>query len=375
MIEHLTRDRRGVSLPLVILMMALLALAVTAGFSRVSEERRIVGDQQAQVDAFAVAQSGLERYVALRDSTPVPGDSMAITIGPRDTAHVRLYQIRAAAGPVQGLYVIRSRGVSHSAPRYSVNTPPAQRTVAQYATWAGVSMDVDAAWTALSGLRSQSNQGTLDGNDYCATPGPAVAGIAVPGQLNTPPASFSSGFSAPPIPVPFINYLGGAGSFPSTAQAYVRIDWNSIVSGSVLQPDYPLTGVGGWPLYNASVWPVIRVDGNVTLNPGQSGHGLIVVTGDLTITTGFSWSGVILVGRTLIVTGQPFVDGAMVSGLDVKLGPPFDNFAESSSGTTSGAGGDMITLHYNSCNVAAALARFGHLTLISNAWTDSWPEN
>jgi Tfp pilus assembly protein PilX len=47
------------SLPLVFLLMAILAIAVTAGFARVSEERRIVGDQQAQVDAFAVAQSGL----------------------------------------------------------------------------------------------------------------------------------------------------------------------------------------------------------------------------------------------------------------------------------------------------------------------------
>jgi hypothetical protein len=362
------RDRRGVSLPLVILMMALLALAVTAGFSRVSEERRIVGDQQAQVDAFAVAESGLERYVALMDSQPVPNDSIAIPIGARDTAFVALFQIRPPNG-APGLYVIRSRGVSHSAPRYSATTPPAQRTVAQYATWQGMSMDVDAAWTAIAGLRSQSNTGTLDGNDNCATPGPAVAGIAVPEFLVVPPAQFPTGFSAPPNPVPFTRTLGGPGSFPATAEADVHIDWNAIVNTSVLQPDYTLTGVAGWPPYSASVWPVIRVDGSVTLTGGQSGHGLIVVTGDLTITTGFTWAGVILVGRRLVVTGQPAVDGVMVSGLDVKLGA---QFAESNSGENAG---DAINLHYNSCNVAAALSRYGHLTLVANAWTDSWPEN
>ena len=196
------------SLPLVILMMALLALAVTAGFSRVSEERRIVGDQQAQVEAFAVAQSGLERYVALLDTQPVPNDSVAIPIGARDTAFVALFQIRPQNGATPGLYVIRSRGVSHGAPRYSANTPPAQRTVAQYATWQGMSMDVDAAWTAISGLRSLGNQGTLDGNDYCATPGPAVAGVAAPDQLVAPPATFGTGFGAPPNPVPSATTLG-----------------------------------------------------------------------------------------------------------------------------------------------------------------------
>ena len=357
------------SLPLVILMMALLALAVTAGFSRVSEERRIVGDQQAQVEAFAVAQSGLERYVALLDTQPVPNDSVAISIGARDTAFVALFQIRPQNGATPGLYVVRSRGVSHGAPRYSANTPPAQRTVAQYATWQGMSMDVDAAWTAISGLRSLGNQGTLDGNDYCATPGPAVAGVAAPDQLVVPPATFATGFGAPPNPVPFTTTLGGPGSFPLTAQADVHIDWDAILNTSVLQPDYTLAGVGGWPAFSASVWPVVRVDGSVTLDGGQSGQGLIVVTGDLTLTTGFTWSGVILVGRRLVVVGQPSVDGAMVSGLDVRLG--FE-FAESNAGETAA---DRINLHYNSCHVAAALSRFGHLTLVANAWTDSWPEN
>lgn len=359
------QDRRGVSLPLVILMMALLAVAVTAGFGRVSEERRIVGDQQAQVDAFAVAQSGLERYVALRDSMPGAYDSVAIALGTRDTAYVVLFQIRAPAGPTSGLYAIRSRGVSHGAPRFSVNTPPAQRTVVQYATWQGVSMDVDAAWTAISGLRSEGGAGTLDGNDACAT-APAVAGVAVPSNV---PLSGFNGFDAPPNPTgsPPITILGAD---PVIAGDAVHIDWNSIINGSVLQPNYTITGVGSWPPFDAAKWPVIRIDGNLTLTGGESGQGLIVANGDLTIDAGFSWNGVILVGRRLTVTGTaPVVRGAIVSGLDIKLGAIFD---ESRSGQNAS---DRIDLHYDSCHVASALARYGHLTLTANAWTDSWPEN
>jgi hypothetical protein len=360
---RLIQDRRGVSLPLVILMMALLALAVTAGFSRVSEERRIVGDQQAQVDAFAVAQSGLERYAALMDSQPVPNDSIAIPIGPRDTAHVVLLEIRPPNGATPSLYVVRSRGVSHGAPRYSVNTPPAQRTVAQYATWGAVSMDVKAAWTAIPGLRSESGNGTMNGNDACAT-APSVAGVAVPVLAQ----SGLAGFSAPPSPTPPVRWLG---PLPANAQDSVRIDWNAIVSGPVLQPDYTLTSETGWPFFTPLQWPVIRVDGNATLDGGESGQGLIVVTGNLTITPGFTWDGVILVGEVLTVSGNgPLVRGAIVSGLNVKLGA---SVSDSRSGLTPGV--DQIDLQYDSCKVAAALARYGHLTLIANAWTDSWPEN
>lgn len=360
------RDRRGVSLPLVILMMALLALAVTAGFSRVSEERRIVGDQQAQVDAFAVAQSGLERYIALTDSQPVPNDSVAIAIGTRDTAHVVVFQLRAPSGPTSGLYVIRSRGVSHSALRFSANTPPAQRTVAQYATWQGVSMDVDGAWTAISGLRSEGGTGILDGNDACATPASPVAGVAVP---STVPLSGEAGFDAPPNPTgsPNIRILG---TTPTDAATQVSIDWNAIINTPVLRPNYTLTSSSGWPAYNPSVWPVIRVDGDAVLGGGESGQGLIVITNNATLNAGFTWNGVILVGRQLTIVGTaPVVRGAMVSGLDYKLGA---TFLESRSGMSSS---DRIDLRYDSCKVNAALSHFGHLALVPNAWTDSWPEN
>ena len=53
---------------------------------------------------------------------------------------------------------------------------------------------------------------------------------------------------------------------------------------------------------------MIRVDGNATVDAGERGQGLIVVTGDLTLTTGFSWRGVILVGRRLLVINRPSVE-------------------------------------------------------------------
>jgi hypothetical protein len=354
------------SLPLVILLMAILAIAVTAGFARVSEERRIVGDQQAQVDAFAVAQSGLEQYVAMRDTIPGATDSVALPIGADDTAYVTLFRIRAPVGSIKGLYVLRSRGVSHDG-RFSFSTPPAQRTVAQYATWLSASMDVDAAWTSIGGLSKNGNTGTISGNDGCATPSSPVAGVMVPtsvsgydGYRQTPPP----GTPIVPQGSPQINMASPDSS--STAAA-VSIDWDGIVNGSAVQPDYALTGTAGWPV-SFTNWPIIMVDNPgspVTLDATRSGQGILIITGDATLDLNFAWAGVVLVGGYATIQGNAAIDGALVTGLNVKLGT---NVGSSDAGT-------QLHVQYHSCNLAAALTRFAHLQLIANAWTDSWPEN
>ncbi len=365
--------RRGVSLPIVIIFMAILALAVTVGLARVSDERRIVADQQANMDAFAVALSGIERYVALTDTAPGLFDSVAIRVGTRDTAFVVIYRIQPPIGG-RALYLLRSRGVSHSARRFDAITPPAQRIVAQYATLE-TPVDIDAAWTSLSGLRSLGNQGVINGFDECSTPSANVAGVAVPDRLYTPPAQFNEGFGAPPNPTgnPPIMILGGSGSHPDDARSYVHIDWNEIKNGTILNPDYLPTSPGTWPV--AADWSVIRVNGDISLGAAQSGRGLIVVTDSLELTGGFTWEGLILVGKQLAVTGSTpapaRVRGAMISGLDVKLStPPY--FSESNSGTS---GSDRIDVRYNSGHVRRAVARYARLSLLANAWTESWPQS
>ncbi len=354
------------SLPLVILLMAILAIAVTAGFARVSEERRIVGDQQAQVDAFAVAQSGLERYVALRDSQPGAVDSVAIPIGPDDTAYVALFRIRAPVGSTKGLYVLRSRGVSHGG-RFSFNTPPAQRTVAQYATWQTASMDVDAAWTSIGGLSKNGSTGSISGFDACATPVSPVAGVMVPTYVS----GFDGYRQTPPPGTPIVPQgtpqISMAAPDSASIAAAVSIDWDGIVNGSAVSPDYALTSTAGWPVAFAD-WPMIVVDNPgtpVTLDATRSGQGILIITGDATLDLNFTWAGVVLIGGYATIQGSASIEGALVTGLNVKLGA---NVGSSDAGA-------QLHVQYHSCNLAQALARFAHLQLVANAWTDSWPEN
>lgn len=107
------------------------------------------------------------------------------------------------------------------------------------------------------------------------------------------------------------------------------------------------------------MWPVIRVNGNYTLP--TSGQGTLIVTGTLTMGAK-TWKGVILVGNAFNTSSSASVLGAVVAGLNYKLGqtPP-----------VSAITGSPV-IRYNSCNIASTMARYGGLTLVPNAWTDNW---
>ena len=71
------RSRRGVALPVVILLMVILALSLTGAFMLNSSEQRSVDNQEEQVAAFALAESGRERYLQDRASFGFNGEPAA----------------------------------------------------------------------------------------------------------------------------------------------------------------------------------------------------------------------------------------------------------------------------------------------------------
>ena len=123
-------------------------------------------------------------------------------------------------------------------------------------------------------------------------------------------------------------------------------------------PTIHSTGIGGWPVpLDATKWPVIRVDGSVTLAGGESGQGLIVVTGDLTIAAPFDWKGVILVGRPAYRDRN----GACRSRAPSCRGSASSWASLLTRAAAARPPPTRSIFSYHSCNMAAALARFGHL--------------
>jgi hypothetical protein len=353
-------ERRGFAIPIAILVILVLTIMIAGGFSLVSAERRSVADQKSQISAFRIAEQGLELYLVRRDSllagtpnyTRVPGakDSVRIQMT-GGYADVSLTRLRAPKGSQSGLYVVRSKGVE-TAGAYA-GTPQGVRTVAQYVLWEPAPMQVLAGWTALSGLQKNGGAGTLGGIDVCGDSA-AVAGVAVP---------VNPGYTGKTVAV-------GDPPVDSIAPDSVAIDWNGIVNLNSITPTITLPG-GSWPTAameaayadsNSTYYPIIRVNGDLTLP--SSGKGMLIITGQLIINGSAGWKGVVLVGNDITSNGTNTVEGATVSGLNVKTG----NYvpASTANGTKQ--------YNYNSCEVAKATTTMGALVTLRNTWVDNWVE-
>lgn len=342
---------------MVLLVMVVLSVLIAAAIGAASGEARVNANQEAAVDVFTLAETGLELFIAKRDSfgftaaPPAAAESTRITLQ-GGYADVVLAQVRKDTVAGRYGYAIRSHGVVTGTTLSG--TAQAERTVAEYATWSTGSMNVLAGWTSLSGLHKNGASSMGTGTDQCGKM-PAVAGVAVP---TNPGYTQNGGGTAPQGNPPVKNVA------PTEAQMAdsVKIDWAGITSGTSLTPDITIPP-GSWPSFsNPNYWPVIKVVGDYSLP--SNGQGTLIVTGSLTISGSTTWNGVILVGNNLTSNGNNTVSGATVTGLNVKLGQTLAQ-GDVGNGTKS--------YSYNSCNVAKAMAKMGQLVGYTNAWVDNWP--
>jgi hypothetical protein len=348
--------RRGVALPLVLLVLTVLSIVGAGAMVVVGGERRVAGSAEAQTQAYALARSGIDRFLADRASfgfsgPPARSESTRVTLG-GGYADVVLDELRPELSPLTpAVYVLRAHGVRTD----GAGRPIAERTLAQYARWQEPSMQVLAAWTSLRGAQVSGPNGTINGLDACGAAA-AVAGVAVP----TAPGYTQVSGASLPVGSPNVLALGT----PSQTATAVTVDWATVVStrlgGTALQvpqESWPTATQWGDPRY----WPVVVVNGDFALP--SDGHGALIVTGDLSVSGARQWSGVVLVGGSLTTNGELQVQGAMVTGLSAKFA--------GSAGPTDDVNG-TLEVQFNSCNVARALAPFRGLSALRNATIDSW---
>jgi hypothetical protein len=353
-------NRKGATLPLTVLLLSLMGVAVAITYSRIASERRITGDSRAQLGAFAVAQSGLSRFLANINGKPAgtpPDQNVTYTDLPGGSATVNLRMLRESTiTQLPAVYVITSRGTYTAGKRYDGLTPPAERSVATYALWTPASFDLNGAVTSLNGMTKAGSSGSLSGYDNCGA-APAIPGVAVPGGTYVGPVTPING-----SPEDAADDLGTFGPL-GTAKDEVDIDWAGIVAGTYLPPDFVLPA---WPTGAQFLdWPVVRV--NNTAGPEYTltgdGKGILIVTGDFKMNGSLRWDGLILVGGKLTSSGNNTVYGAVVAGLNIKLG-----MAVVPSDIAAGT----KTYQYDSCALQRALGQVGSIQRVRNGWTDNW---
>lgn len=361
-------SRGGFALPMVIIIVFILAGALAAGFSMTRSERLIDDAGRTDIYAQSNAETALQRAMTERASLglasgfPPANDSVRVTL-PKGYADVIVTRIRPVVGGNPALFLVRSHGFSTAST--VAGAPPAQYTVTQFATWQAGTMTVKASFMSLTGITKNGAVGEISGIDNCGDSS-NVAGVAVPKS----PGYTQSGGSITAVlaGTPLIDSTMGA--TPAAMAPNVGVDWAGMISGSTVTPDFISTnsGVGfpsnAWFNANPTAFPIILVDNlpteTFTVNPGR---GMLIIKGNMAISGSDIWTGVVLVGGVLTSNGNNTITGAVITGLNVKLGMTV--------GTNAVGNGNKDFL-YDSCAVASSVAAMGRMRAYKNTWSNTY---
>lgn len=360
-------NRQGIALPMMLLLTLLLSISLGAGFLLAGSEHAVGADHDSELKAYAVAQEGIERYLTDVSSLPATlPDTRTISV-PGGTATVTLRAVRTAGANNTAIYAITSVGQATTRGlRRSARDAVPERSISHFVVIQPAAMDLDAAFTSLSGMQKNGVSGTVSGVNECATGTPVVAGVAVPNTQFNQSGGNSNWIDGNPDNTPSYIGTGGTGG---TAKDVVDIDWASILNGT-LAPDFvvnrlvsPATGSIPSSAQFAN-WPVLMIKGNLNNGDNFDGKGVLIVTGNADFSN-ITWRGVVLIGGEADLSGSATkVHGAVVSGLNIKLGQSVNSAA---------VGNGNFLVRYNACDIASALMKFGGWRRLQNTWADNWP--
>jgi len=374
------RRSTGFALPMVILAMFVLVGAIAAGFAMISSERSSDDSLIQAQAAAALAETGLQQglrnrlALGLPAVPPASGDSTRVDlVGGYADVVTRLMRPAVIATGIPALYYVRSRGVRTRAAFPGIG--PAVSMAGAFAAFTAMQMDIQASVTSINGLRKAGGSGFVSGADECT--GDTIAAVAVPASPGfTATGGGKGGGLSTLIGRPKVDTIGLT---PASAATGIPFDWSDIVYRGAIQATITIPNGGNPTTYfpSGSAWdayPTILVRNGptggtaISLGPGHSGKGLLIVFGDLVTTGNFSWDGVIIVGSQLTMRGTEDVSGAVATGLNAKLGLPV---SESDLGIDELAGNTK--LRYNSCLVTSSMTSLGALRAYQNTWANNFP--
>ena len=370
-------NRKGIALPMALLVITALTAALAAGFAGVAAEYTTNAAQRGQNRAYNLAQTGLEQFVVLRSQKiagtswctncvddPAVADSEWTRISlPGGYADVVAVKVRPATATTDAMYFIRSRGVDTTAKLNAAGSGVAsERIVGEYATWNTDTMKVAAAWLSLSGL-TKNGTGLISGIDQCGKQ-PDVAGVMVDkGDLDVSGESFHPEGSPPVDTSNTFDQLKTEDGHRLAGHH----QWQNSIPADITIPGRAFPSVSDFD-NDPSYWPVIRVHTNDYSLPNR-GRGIIIADGDFTINGSNMWDGILLVGGQLTSNGNNVTAGATLSGLNFLMngGTPTAGKKDVDNSTANGT----KTYVYNSCNVSKAASRMRRYVVMPNTWNDN----
>jgi len=374
------RARRGMALPMVIVVLLVLGASFAGGVALARGERALDDAGMSNVVAQTWAETGLQRVIADRSALGLIGvpsvvgtpDSVRVTVsgGYYDVITTLL---RPAVGTtVPGLFYLRAHAVVTQS-KVS-GAPVAEYTVTKLATFKVGTMHVQSALTGINGIEWHGGgAGSIDGNDACSG-GTNVPGVEVPAApgITGDGNNWSSNITGnPPIQNSQATIQAAATASP--------IDWDGIVNHQAITADYTVDCTASscdtshlptsqWWTDHPTAFPVIMVNNrHLATFTMPSGRGLLIVTGNMTASgSNSNWNGVMLIGGRITSNGTTTVTGATVTGLNAKFGDAdvMTNDLDVLNGTKQ--------FTYNSCSVSSAMTGIGSLRDYPATWSSNF---
>lgn len=338
----------GFALLAVILALVGLTALATTGFYLSSSDNRVSRNHEASVDAFFVAQAGLNQYVGENSR----GDLTRVYLYGSDSATVTGRALVDLAASGQTVYRVTSVGVHRTG-----DGSRAVRTVSTTVLRVPSAIKANAAFTAGGGLVVKNGvSGTISGND--ATPGcgqGSKAGIAIPSD-----GTYDQNGASKLVPQgdPAVDQSRSA----SELYQSMNMNWDQMLSSGSSYGAPPDTSFYG-SVSASQDWPVVTVRDNATVDASMSGKGILIVEGNLTMNGAFQWDGIILTGGYLTSDGQQTINGTLITGMNELAG-------RGNVPSSDVLNGNKV-FQYNSCNVTQALSAFATLSEEPGSWSET----
>jgi hypothetical protein len=344
------RARRGSALPLALVMLVVLSTLAAGAFTASQQSMR--GGRNALVEqrALAVAEFGLNqrmaRWLPRLNLPPGQGglatgavDDSSVFVASGDTARVRITRLNAMQ------YLIESVGRA-SIPNPQLTSVRSVSVVARlaYPTIVPKGAVTSGGSVVISGTSSVDGRDTVP-TGWTAAECAGLRGANVPAVV-IPTNGGGSNYSVRTAGSGAI--LSGSNDWVRDIAArdsntYVRYgseSWNSLASNAIRLPagtygsDIQPTendgtcwtsnpGVMNWgePFRGAGsiascqqYFPIVYVDGTLTLNGRGRGQGILLVNGDLRITGTFDWVGLVIVRDDINKgTGTATITGSLLA--------------------------------------------------------------
>jgi len=375
-------DRRGFALPLALaVMVALSILGVTALQVALSDFQANRGARLASRALFA-AEAGAQRTVARWSSSPFS------SLAPGDSASTGWVDLPDGSRYLS--VVMRVDDGSRGTPMYRVLTEgrpsravTARRQIVTMVTGGGAGdlccsggLTIDGRVRIRGANRPRGHRGRwdpppqVDGRDhtptawspYCPAQDPGTAGVAVGNARDIRLQRGASVRGVPPIDVDrsidqgIVQQIGSSTYDELAALASITFNGNTRLRAPLLpraragECDTSDSHNWGAPENPGSVcWdylPIVHATGNLRLDGGGQGQGILLVDGDLQLRGNLNYHGIIVVKGTLLLRDQSVVTGGVIVG-----------------NRANGRGNSRILhdtlIRYSSCAVARSAAGLG----------------